>query len=332
MGIYFELTRRVYKGGDSRQLSISVKSLIYQCSFSGSNIDISHPLAIEMNGVSIQLVLCCIALFVAVAESRQPQSIVEEWRETYHRVFDVYEIKWEEAKLSDLVMFLYSRLDEVRNAESVTQAMVDNVRYSYDILTDIDTAHCNAAHMDTIKGRLMQIRGAIDSNLEVMFALSHRNLVEICGVLHEEAAEYLDNVLEKLRWILQYTFGVHYKRILDRQFSEDLQQDVYKKLKLGRFFSEEEYVNAWSTRGPCRQLENALVKGGFKSFIEFAEFNGYNGYANAQSCQPAIRDWALAIYRCARIDKPILEMHKKNPSEPNRFVKFFKSLRKSSSH
>lgn len=285
-----------------------------------------------MTSLSVRIAIClCTALFVTVTESRQPKSIAEEWQDIYGIVYKSTSFKSKGADVLDFVMFLHTRLDHVRQIESVTQTMIDNVEYSYERLSDINTKHCTTGFIDAVRDRVEQIRKPIEGNLEVLFKLIHQNLVEICGVAYEKAVIDLGKSFDHdTRIWLTRTSDFFYKSSLqeNRAPSDYWLQELYIMLRVPRRFSNKEFIEAWSTIGPCKKLQSVMEKKGYKPFNEFAEFAGYIGYPFDQ-CQDRIGYWAEVVYRCHRLDKTMPELHKlkpKEPNRPNRLMRFFKKF------
>lgn len=278
------------------------------------------------SGMTYELILstlCCLTLITAIVESRQPKTAAEEWRIYYDRVFEPTEILADQSKIADYITFLHMNLASVVQIDSVTEHMIANVKYSYNILTDINTSHCNVAHLADLRKRLEQIRPRVDGNLKVLFGLAHRNLIEVCGVLYDRLPKFLERLMERndSRFV-KTTASQYSKNIETNNITNQFKQEVYLILGANMTWRAEEIVNAWNNRGPCKKLRTALQTIGHRSFNEFADLNSYNGPEAAELCQSKIVSWALATYRCHRLDSLILDIAKARHNTGNKFEKF----------
>lgn len=280
-----------------------------------------------MTNVSVNqlalLAACCAAL-CAVVELRRLSSVAEEWQEAYSKVFDMSGQIYEPTEISEYTMFLYSRIDQLGEQSSVMKNMIDNVIYSFDAMTDTNTEHCNTQHLDEVKKRLESIRGPIDGNLKAVFALVHRNLVEVCGLLHYNVKNALEISLSRADKSDLLSFWMSYSEFARERVSKEmLRAGLLRQISI-KPTSAEEHINQSWNNGACKKLDEALVRLDLQSFREFSRLNAYNGILAAQSCQPVIADWALFVYSCERINDMMPDLAKTQLKEQNLFTRLIR--------
>lgn len=276
---------------------------------------------IHTRQIALSLFYC--TLLWKLVDLGRPRTIAEEWREKYATIFDASQDILEPTEIARHLMFLYSRVDQLGEQQSVLGYAIENVRYFFNIVTDTNTSHCNQNHMKKVREQLERIRSPVDSNLKAVLMLVHTNLLELCGVLHRDVIKTLEATVSRddrndlLSFLMSY-----YDYASGRVSRETLKTWVFRRIDVRRKFVAGNIIDAWNMTA-CARLESALGANQ-QSFLEFARLYACMGLTSVKSCQSAIAEWALFLYSCDQLNEMRPELAKDIEPKKRTFLGIFR--------
>lgn len=271
------------------------------------------------------LLIICLSTPWTFAQPQKSVTAAQEWKRTYSKVFAKSAADLSTAEVASHLMYLHKAILVADLDNSVTDDMKDNVVYSYGLLSDIDTTHCNTKQLDKAKRRLLSITNANPQNLDHVLELAHRNLVEICADFYrpyeatlEKRLPYWDNI----RFLRPYRRA--YKKFAAGELTKyELKVSILNQLGVKKRDSKQDIIELWNTRR-CGRLLSVIKEYDMDPIKEFAALYTYIVVRSRDENHDRFYKWAKLINACDKLNMMIADFSKKEPKKPSRFVRLFK--------
>lgn len=285
---------------------------------------------------SLALIYCCeIWSICTSAFPYKPEDVIAtEWKEAYSEIFgNDSDRMLARHQVMERVTFMYEEMDEIDNDVSITTEQKGIVAYWHGVLTDIDTDHCNTAHLDDILKHLKQLRHPPSTNQATLFWLVHQNLIYICDDLHLGIRDEMRRIFDFESYSKLLSISYRFELWLeDLTTARWLSKELFELLNVDKTLSKSKIVKAWD-EGPCKQVKTVLESTPqFRSFHEFAKLNSVAGLESVRQCPSSTYLWVRIVFACDELGRVMPELANENKAlaVANRHIKsYYKGVKSS---
>lgn len=227
---------------------------------------------------------------------------IDEWKSDYQSVFGDSPEELTSAQVLERVTSMYNDRETVREDESVTDDMQQNVAYWNNALTDTNTEHCNVDYLDEVYRQLLNIRDPPGPNQKTLFSLVHSFVVEMCSKLHFDQEVRLSSFRFRLgqRGLVDLQeIRVMYEDLVEnRTCARHFENALLEALHVSKRSTKSEIIEAWN-RGPCALLETFINENNLQSYREFVKLDLYCGMSSSGYGPGSI--WPRIVEACDKI-------------------------------